>query len=144
MISWLKNLRNRSATVRITVLTVVVLVVFAVAGPVAFHIGGLIALAAAALAASLCLIGAGAALMLTCLLSGPNLALLAMMTSMMARMAIPLGFGITVHLLGGPLCKAGLLYYLLVFYPVTLSVETMLSLPPAEQSKGDRPETAKV
>jgi hypothetical protein len=141
---WLYNLRNRSVTVRIAVLTMVVLVVFGLVGPVAFHIGGLMGLAAAVLAASLCLAGGGIALMVSRLLLGPNLALAALMTSMTARMAIPLAFGLAIHLHGGPLAKAGLLYYLLVFYPVTLAVETMLSLPPAAKSKGPAPETAKM
>lgn len=144
MISRLNDLRNRSATVRIAALTIVVFVVFGVVGPVAFHIGDMIALAAAAVAAGLCLIGASAALMITRVLSGPNLALIAMMTSMMARMTIPLAFGTALHLLGGPLAKAGLLYYLLVFYPVALAVETMLSLPPAPRPTGDTPETAEM
>jgi hypothetical protein len=140
--SWLYNLRNRNAAVRIATLTLVVLVVFGLVGPVAFHIGGLMALAAAALAAGLCLAGGSMALMASRLLPGPNLALVALMTSMTARMAIPLAFGLAIHLHGGPLAKAGLLYYLLVFYPVTLAVETLLTLPPTTKSKGRTPETA--
>jgi len=144
MTSRLNNLRSQSAAVRITALTIVVFVVFGLAGPVAFHIGGWMALATAALAAGLCLTGGSVALMVSRLLPGPNLALAALMASMTARMAIPLAFGLAIHLHGGPLAKAGLLYYLLVFYPVTLSVETMLSLPSAEQSAGDTPEPAKM
>lgn len=144
MANWLNNLRTRTAAVRIAILTIVVLVVFALAGPVAFHIGGFTALMAAALAAGLCLIGGSVALMVSRLLAGPNLALAALLTGMTARMAIPLAFGLAVHLHGGPLAKAGLLYYLLVFYPVTLAVETLLSLPPAQQSKAPGPETVRM
>ena len=44
-------------------------------------------------------------------------------------MGIPFGVGLAIHLGGGPLANAGFLYYLLVFYPVTLAAETGLSLP---------------
>ncbi len=50
---------------------------------------------------------------------------------MAMRMGIPLGAGLLVHLQNGALAAAGLLYCLAAFYPVTLAVETALSLPPA-------------
>jgi hypothetical protein len=64
------------------------------------------------------------------LLRGPKHALAALLAGMAARMGIPLAFGLAIHLQGGPLAEAGLLYYLLVFYPVALAAETALSLPP--------------
>lgn len=144
MANWLNNLRNRSMAARVTALAIVVLVVFAMACPVAVHIGGSMAVAAAALAAVLCLTGAALALTTSRLLPGPKLALAVLVTSMAARMGIPLAFGLAIHLQGGPLAEAGLLYYLLIFYPATLAVETVLSLPPAERSEGDAPKTAKM
>jgi hypothetical protein len=54
---------------------------------------------------------------------------LAMLVSMAARMGIPLVPALAIHLAGGPLANAGLLYYLLVFYPITLAVDVALSLP---------------
>jgi len=48
---------------------------------------------------------------------------------MAARMGIPLAFALACHLRGGLLADAGLLYYLLLFYPVTLGVETAWLLP---------------
>ena len=144
MTNWLSDLRNRSVTIRVTMLAIVVLVAFAMVAPVAVYIGGSTALAAATLAAAFCLIGAAMALMASSLLPGPTLALAALMTSMAARMGIPLTLGLAIHLHGGPLAKAGLLYYLLIFYPITLAVETVLSLPSAWRSHRDTPDTAKM
>ena len=45
-------------------------------------------------------------------------------------MGIPLVGALVFHLQGGVLAEAGLLVYLVVFYPVSLGVETYLSLPP--------------
>jgi hypothetical protein len=114
-------------------LALAVLVVFVPVGPVAVCIGGCTALAAAAVAAVFCLAGATIALMAGLLLRGPKHALAALLAGMAARMGIPLAFGLAIHLQGGPLAEAGLLYYLLVFYPVTLTAETALSLPPRRQ-----------
>ncbi len=55
--------------------------------------------------------------------------LVGFLLGIVARMLLPLGVGLAGHLLGGPLAEGGLLYYLLMFYPVALSVETALSLP---------------
>jgi len=111
-------------------LVLAVLVALVPVGPVAVCIGGGVALAAAAVAAVFCLAGASIALLVSHLLRGPKRALAALLAGMAARMGIPLAFGLAIHLQGGPLAEAGLLYYLLVFYPVTLAAETALSLPP--------------
>lgn len=110
-------------------LAVAVAIVFAATGPVAFYRNGSTGLWAAALAALFCLTGALMALIASHALRGPQFALLAMFVGMAARMGVPLFLGVALHLRGGPLAEAGLLYYLLVFYPVTLAVETALSLP---------------
>ena len=46
-----------------------------------------------------------------------------------ARMGIPLLPVLLIHLQGGRLAEGGLLYYLLIFYPITLAVEIAISLP---------------
>jgi len=48
---------------------------------------------------------------------------------MLIRMGIPLAAALLVFLRGGPLADAGFLYYLVLFYPVTLTAETFLLLP---------------
>jgi hypothetical protein len=61
---------------------------------------------------------------------------------MALRTGVPFVVGIAVHLHGGPLAQAGLLWYLLMFYPIALVVGTILSLPPgtgSERPHADRP-----
>jgi len=60
-------------------------------------------------------------------LRGPQRALAALVIGIFARMGVPLGFGLAIHLNNGPLAQAGLLYYLLAFYPVTLAIDPTLS-----------------
>ena len=122
-------MQNCGVAIRAAALGIAVLAAFAMAGPVAVWVGGSVALAAAALAAALCLAGAAVALVIVYLLRDPRYALAALLAGMAARMGIPLAFGLAIHLQSGPLAEAGLLYYLLVFYPVTLTVETVLALP---------------
>jgi hypothetical protein len=64
-----------------------------------------------------------------------NHILAALYLGMIPRIGIPFGFGLTIHLLGGPLAQAGTLHYVLIFYPVTLLVETTLKLPINSQPK---------
>ena len=47
---------------------------------------------------------------------------------MAARLGVPLVLGLLLSLESEPLVKAGLLFYLLLFYPVSLIVEIYLSL----------------
>ena len=62
------------------------------------------------------------------------------LVGMMIRMGIPLAAALTVYFRGGPLADAGFLYYLVVFYPVTLTAETLLFLPePALNEKNVSP-----
>lgn len=137
MTDWLRNLPSRSATYQAILLGMVVIAVLLIVAPVALCTGGQAGLRAAALAAILCLTGAVVALMAGRLLRGPSRALVALFAGMAARMGIPLTFGLAIYLQGGPLAEAGLVYYLVVFYPVTLAAETMLSLPLSEQDLGN-------
>jgi len=110
-----------------------VLGLYALVAPVAGFCSGSAGLWAAAAAAVLCLAGAGLALVLSHALREPKHALYGMLLGMAARMGVPLAVGLPCHLHGGALAQAGLLYYLLVFYPVTLGVETASSLPGARK-----------
>jgi hypothetical protein len=122
-------LRSRGVAVKTGALIVAVGAAFLVAGPVAFGLGGGKALMAAAVAALLCLLGAAVAVLASHRALEPGLVQPALWTATVARLGIPLGIGLMIHLRGGPLADAGLLCYLLVFYPVTLTVGTALSLP---------------
>ena len=56
------------------------------------------------------------------------------LVGMTVRMAIPLAAAVVGHFVGGPLADAGFLVYLIVFYLVTLAVETALTLPSSSQT----------
>ena len=133
--TWFANLRNRSLPARGAFLGLVMLGMYALVAPVAGYCGGSAGLWAAATAAVLCLAGAGLALVISQALRSPKHALYGMLLGMAARMGVPLAFALACHLHGGALAEAGLLYYLLALYPVTLAIETALSLP-----GGDRPD----
>jgi hypothetical protein len=107
----------------------IVLAVFAATAPVAIRLGGSVALAAAAIAAVLCLTGAAAALMIVDRFRTPSSALAALWVGMTVRTGVPFAVGMAIHLHGGPLAQAGLLWYLLLFYLTVLAVGTILSLP---------------
>ena len=142
MISRIKDLRNQSAAVKALILTFAVLAPLSIVGPLAGCFGGTVAVTAASLAALMCFAGAVLALAAYAILPRPKYAMAALLLGMAARMGIPFALGLAVHLQGGPLAKAGLLYYLLLFYPITLATETMLSLPPARRSQHDAAEPA--
>jgi hypothetical protein len=48
---------------------------------------------------------------------------------MLLRMVVPLSFCLVIATGRGPLAEAGCVYYILIFYLVTLAVDTVLSLP---------------
>jgi hypothetical protein len=133
MITWLCNLRNRGVAVRVTALGVVVLAALAATAPVAVRLGGVLALAAATIAAMLCLTGAAVALIVVDRFRTPNGALAALWIGMVVRTGVPFAAGMAIHLYGGPLAQAGLLCYLLAFYPIVLAMGTFLSLPPTKR-----------
>jgi hypothetical protein len=121
------------------VLGLAVAALAAVLLPVAGLMDGRAGVGAAAAAAAVCVAGAASALGISHLLRGPELALPSLLLGMAARTGLPLLLAMVIQFRGGPLADAGFLYYLLVFYPVTLSLETILSLPPNRgQGTGDR------
>ena len=133
MVHWLCNLRNRGVAVRLMVLGGVVLAALAATAPVAIHLGGSLALTAATTAAGLCLAGATAGLAIVDRFRTPSGALAALWIGMTLRTGVPFAAGMAIHLHGGPLAQAGLLCYLLVFYPIALAIGTILSLPPTNR-----------
>lgn len=137
-----RNVRSRLARVRrwgviaqSALLLGIVLVACVIVTPVAGIVSGFAGVAAALVAAGLCLLGAGLALVACRLFRGPKRVLPAVLAGMLLRMGIPLASGLALQFEGGPLAEAGLLVYLVVFYPVTLFVETALSLPLGEGSR---------
>jgi hypothetical protein len=113
----------------VAVLWAAVIAFGALVAPVAAVLSGQAGVAACAAAALACLAGATVALIAACLLRGPAWAMYGLLIGMTARLGIPLAVGLAIDLCGHPLAEAGLIHYLLVFYPITLVVGTGLSLP---------------
>ncbi len=116
-------------------LAIVVGLVLAPGAATGWMISGPWGIAAAVVAAVSCWMGAASALAAAALLSGVANGLGGLLAGMGLRMGIPLTCGLLLQLTGGPLTEAGVLYYLLVFYPITLSVEIALSIRHASADK---------
>jgi hypothetical protein len=136
---FLTNPQRQGAMGQSAWLLLAVLAALAVIGPVAAHRGGSHGFWAAAVAAALCLSGATVALLLSHALRGGKLVLYAVLLGMAARLGVPLGLGLALHLCNEPLANSGLLFYLLVFYPVSLIVEIYLSLGTVSRSGHSAP-----
>jgi len=127
---------QKSLLFRTVFLGVTVFIATAVILPIGWVISGNRAgLFAGAAAGGACLLAAWLALFLSEPLRRPQHVLTLVHAGMIIRMGIPLGVALAVNFRGGPLADAGFLYYLVVFYPVTLTVETFLSWPEKQSGK---------
>ncbi len=140
------RVRDATLAVQLATLLAIVLCVFVMVAPIAVHFHGGLGIAAAAISAALCLTGAGVALVAANGARSTDHVLRAMLIGIIARMVIPFGFGAGLYFSSQPLAEAGILVYLLVFYPVTLVVETALVIlkgtsvaSPSGQSESSRP-----
>ncbi len=139
---WLAKLRSMGLAVQTAIVVAVAAAAYAAVAPVAWRLARGEGLRVAAVAAGLCLAGAVSALLAGHCFRGGKYALVDVLIGMHLRMGIPLGGGAAIYFCDGPLADAGILYYLLVFYPVTLCVEVALSLPAeglAFRKKPDQP-----
>ena len=84
---------------------------------------------AAALAASICWLGAALAMIFTALMRGPQGAMLAMLFGMAFRLGLPFAVGLMLSRRFVELEAAGFFGLVLGFYLVTLVAETLLVLP---------------
>jgi len=109
---------------------------YGLVAPIAYWHGGRWGLAGAAVAAGLCAAGAVAALLVAQLLEGFRIPFYGMLAGMLPRMGVPLAAGVFLQVRGGPLADAGLLVYLVVFYPVALGTETVVWLRSSSASRG--------
>jgi hypothetical protein len=96
--------------------------------PVAWIISGAEGVAAAVAGAFLCFSGGLMSLVWNLAFPGPKLLVVRILGGMLPRMGIPLLGGLVLQITVEPLAEAGVLIYLLVFYPALLSLETWLSL----------------
>ena len=125
----LMKLREKSLSTRIAVLTAVDALALAISLPPAWLIGGNIAMLAATIAAAACLVGGVLALAMSGLFRDPSQAFAGVLLGMLAGMGVPLAVAVACHVGGGELSRAGVMFYLLIFFPITLTVKTALSLP---------------
>lgn len=83
---------------------------------------------AAATAGFVCLVATEAALLLTILFRDTDLKIHSVLLGTFFRTGIPLVFGMLLHNAGGPLAESGLFGMILVYYLLTLAVETILAV----------------
>jgi hypothetical protein len=126
---FLAALRTRGLLTSQITLVLSVLVAYAAVCVPARLMSGPWGFAAAAVVAASCWGGAAAGLAASRVLARGGAGLAGLLVGMGLRMGIPLVFVVVLHLSGGPLVEAGMEYYFLVFYPLTLAVGTALSLP---------------
>jgi hypothetical protein len=104
--------------------------VFAIMAPAVAFVGGGVGLMAAIAAAGLCLLGAVLALAVSHHFREGHSAMgLRFLVGMLPRMGVPLAGAVVFQFLIETLAKGGFLYYLLLFYPITLAMEALLQLP---------------
>jgi hypothetical protein len=120
--------RHRGLLTSQIALALTVVAMGGVVGGIAWLFAGLWGLAAAGVAAAGCWLGAAVALEAATLLARQGHGLTGLLVGMGLRMGVPLALALVLFLLGGPLVQGGLMYYFVAFYPLTLAVETALSL----------------
>jgi len=123
------RLRSAGFFARVGLLAAVPVTLLAVTLPIAWSLSGTPGIAAAAIAAGVCLAGAVPALAAVYYLRGEKGALYGLLLAITFRMGIPLAFAMSPLFREGLLASVGIINYLLCFYMVTLAVETVLSLP---------------
>lgn len=94
--------------------------------PLAYGVSGLLGLKVALLAALLCWLGALFSLTISAFIRGGVSVMHRMALGMTARAMVPLVLGVGLHLKDVELAGAGLIFYVLVFYMVTLTADTAL------------------
>jgi hypothetical protein len=109
-------------------LTAVVLLALLVVGGVVGSTRGMNGVLAASTAAAICWFGSTIALLLAGRLSRTNHAVQGHLLGMFFRLGLPLIAGIVVQEQGGWMAEAGLFGMIVIFYLITLVVETLLSL----------------
>ncbi len=133
---WVR-LREASPATQTLFLTLATALAYGMVGPIAYRLAAADGLLAAAAAAVACWLGAvgGIAVAFPFRARGERYVGMGFLAGMLPRMGVPLASSAALHLLGGPLAEAGVVYYALVLYLVLLGLETAMSLP----TKGVRP-----
>jgi hypothetical protein len=133
----LTRLADWSLPAKSSLLVLAIAILYGGVATLAWVAAGSVAPIAAAVAAGACVAGAIVALIIVHVCRSPQLALYGLLLGMAARMGLPLVVALAFWRHGGALAEAGLLYYLLIFYPITLGLETLLSLPSPRDRVGE-------
>ncbi len=124
------KLRSAGWSIKAVVLVVATALFIGLVAPVSYFLKGGDGVFASAAAGGLCLLGGLTALLVALPFQKTSIAWAGVLAGMLPRMFLPLGLGLLLYFRVGPLASGGLLYYLLVFYPVMLALGTAMSLPP--------------
>jgi hypothetical protein len=133
------RLGQLSSTARGLWLAACLVIAWVAVSPVAWLTAGFPGLAAAAGAAALCLGAAELALLVIEWVKGRQLGPFGPLVGMPIRMGLPLAAGVVVHLYMPVLAEAGWLCYLVIFYLLSLAVETILLVADTREVAIDRP-----
>lgn len=129
------------------ILSAALLLLLPVVGAYGYLTSGAVGILAAMVAFGICLVPGILALCLTAISQKLNQGVQGILGAMGVRMGAPLAALLVLPKMGGPLIAAGVIGMTLVFYLVTLVVETWLSLRfvPVTKVSGDKsPSAAKV
>lgn len=133
---WTMKFCPTRLSARCALLVTLTALLLAAVAPFAWQLNGREGLIAACLGAGICLFASAGAIAMSELFRGPHNALAAVLSGMLVRMAVPLIFVMIVYLRSNVLAEAGLVFYVLLFYLVTLAVETWMALAQVEMSRG--------
>jgi len=120
--------KHRSFFLGAGLLGAILLLTAILAGVVVSKSYGMVGLYACLCAFAVCWISSSLALALTLFTSGGIQAVSGMFLAMGVRTALPLGFGVLMNLVGGPLVEAGLFGLIVIHYLVGLLAETTIAV----------------
>lgn len=100
---------------------------YLILAPLAYYLNGREGLLAAAVAAGICLFGSLGALAAMQPLKGPAMMFSGVVIGMFLRMAVPLIFCLIVYLQPSLLTRAGMVFYVIAFYMVTLTADAAIT-----------------
>jgi len=109
------------------VLTVVITTAVVVCGPIAYITAGSLGVTACGLSAVICLVAGISALLVSASLRGTPIAHHGIFLGMAFRMILPLA-SVAVLFYQPSLVRAGMVYYLVVFYLIMLATDVILEL----------------
>jgi hypothetical protein len=101
--------------------------------PLAYSVSGMSGLQVSLLAGAICWLGAQFSLLISQLVRGEEVIFPRLVLGMTARAMVPLVLGTGLQLKNAQLASAGLIFYVLVFYMVTLAADTALLLSHTKQ-----------